>query len=99
MEIQGNTLVKGVDEPHVVIPKGVEIIGTGAFQGYSRLTSVELPSSLTSIERGVFDSTGLTSLTLPGGLTNIGGGAFSGCIGLTSVELPRSLTSIGNYAF
>ena len=49
MNIQGNTLVKGVDEPHVVIPEGVEIIGEGAFLGYSGLTSVELPSSLTSI--------------------------------------------------
>ena len=100
MNIQGNTLVKGVDEPHVVIPEGVEIIGEGAFLGYSRLTSVEFPSTLTSIEVYAFyECTGLTSVVLPGGLTSIGMGAFQYCSGLTSVVLPEGLTSIGESAF
>ena len=49
MEIQGNTMVKGVDEPHVVIPEGVEIIGDYAFHEFDRLTSVVFPSTLISI--------------------------------------------------
>ena len=54
MEIQGNILVSGIYETHVVIPEGIEIIGEEAFQGYRRLISVELPSSLTSIGRSAF---------------------------------------------
>ena len=42
--------MRGVDEPHVVIPEGVEIIGPDAFSQYD-LTSIIFPSTLTSIGR------------------------------------------------
>ncbi len=102
MNIQGNTLVKGVDEPHVVIPEGVEIIGLGAFSECTRLTSVVFPSTLTSIGREAFNRcTGLTSVDLSQtSLTHIRAAAFSYCRGLTSVDLSQtSLTSIRNHAF
>ena len=88
MNIQGNTLVKGVDEPHVVIPEGVEIIGEGAFLGYSRLTSVEFPSTLTSIGRYAFYESGLTSVELPSSLNSIGREAFRRCTGLRVLVPP-----------
>ena len=100
LEIQGNTLVKGVDRPRVVIPEGVEIIGESAFLGYSGLTSVEFPSTLTSIGDYAFTScTGLTSVTLPEGLTSIKYEAFKYCKRLTGVVLPSTLTSIEAGAF
>lgn len=101
MNIQGNTLVKGVDEPHVVIPYGIEIIGPDAFRECTRLTSVVFPSTLTSIGDFAFSRcTGLTSVTFPEGLTHIRAAAFSYCRGLTSVDLSQtSLTSIRNHAF
>lgn len=100
MNIQGNTLVKGVDEFHVVIPEGVEIIGDEAFRECKGLTEIKLPSSLTSIGEGAFAScSGLTGIQLPEGLTNIGRGAFIGCTGLSRIQMPEGLTSIGNFAF
>ena len=100
MEIQGNTLVKGVNEFDAVIPEGVEIIGVDAFRECTRLTSVVFPSTLKGIGTMAFyECTRLTSVTLPEGLTSIGNGAFQKCTRLTSVTFPEGLTSIGARAF
>ena len=75
-------------------------IGAYAFCGCSGLTSLTLPSVVTSIGAYAFCScSGLTSLTLPSGVTSIGEDAFRGCSGLTSLTLPSGVTSIGRYAF
>ena len=75
-------------------------LGDYAFSGCSGLTSLTLPSSVTSIGKDAFTGcSGLTSLTIPSGVTSIDYGAFWGCSGLTSLTLPSSVTSIGNYAF
>ena len=70
------------------------------FEGCSGLTSLTLPSSVTSIGNDAFTGCcGLTSLTIPSGVTSIGGGTFWGCWGLTSLTIPSGVTSIGNYTF
>ena len=75
-------------------------LGSCAFLNCSGLTSLSLPSSLTSIEREAFAGcSGLTSLSLPSSLTSMKYRAFYGCSGLTSLSLPSSLTSIEYYAF
>ena len=75
-------------------------LGDGAFSGCSGLTSLTLPSSVTSIGESAFKGcSGLTSLTLPSGVTSIGEAAFSGCSGLTSLTIPSSVTSIDHNAF
>lgn len=75
-------------------------IGRYAFYGCSRLTSINLPSSITSIGYAAFWScSGLTSLTLPVGITSIGYEAFSYCSGLTSINIPSSITKIGYRVF
>ena len=71
-----------------------------AFAGCSGLTSLTLPSSVTSIGYQTFSGcSGLTSLTIPSCVTSIGDWAFYGCSGLTSLTIPSSVTSIGGYAF
>ncbi len=78
------------------IPSGVTSIGTGAFCGFSELTSVTIPSSVTSIDSNAFDGcTGLKSLTLPGSIRTIGMYAFANCTGLTSVTIPSGISDIG----
>ena len=75
-------------------------LGDYAFSGCSGLTSLTLPSSVTSIGRGAFHGCWkLTSLTIPSGVTSIGYSAFRGCSGLTSLTIPSGVTSIGNQAF
>ncbi len=63
--------------------------------------SYSIPSSVTSIQQGVFyRCTRLTSVTIPSSVTSIGGSAFYGCTGLTSVNnIASSVTSIGDSTF
>ena len=76
------------------------VIGENVFSGNSSITSIEIPSSVTSIGEAAFENcTGLTSITIPNSVTSIGDDAFYGCSGLTSIEIPNSVTSIGNSAF
>ena len=71
-------------------------LGDYAFYGCSGLTSLTLPSSVTSIGSYAFwRCSGLTSLTIPSSVTSIGGYAFYGCSGLTSIyacleKIPKS---------
>lgn len=84
----------------IIVDKGVETIGAGAFAGLMYLRTVELPEGLKSVGVGAFQSCDyLTSVTLPEGLTSIGWGAFEECSSLTTVTLPEGLTSIGDEAF
>ncbi len=66
------------------------------------LTSVIMPSSLTSIGIGAFyDCKGLSGiLTIPSGVITISSNAFTNCNKITgTLTLPSALKSIGNYAF
>jgi len=71
-----------------------------AFDSCARLTSMEIPTGVTSIGECAFlGCSGLTKVTIPEGVTSIGYSAFSGCDSLTSMEIPQSVTEIGGFAF
>ena len=66
--------------------------------GLTKLTTVVLPSTVTSIGEYAFSGCmRLESITLPN-VTEVGYGAFSGCSSLKSIELPMA-TTLGHYAF
>jgi len=75
-------------------------LGDYAFSGCSGLTSLTLPSGVTSIGYRAFEGCwGLPSLTIPSGVTSIGYWAFGYCSGLTSLTIPSGVTSIGGCTF
>ena len=95
---------QNVEIPKYVIINGnkysVSEIAPEVFCYYSRLLSIKIPNSVTSIGNSAFyGCSGLTSLTIPNSVTSIGEEAFRGCSGLTSLTIPNSVTSIDETAF
>jgi hypothetical protein len=75
-------------------------LGIYCFDGCSGLTSITIPSSVTSLGNKCFSGCyGLTSITIPSSVTLLGGGCFQGCSGLTSITIPSSVTSLGGDCF
>ena len=83
---------------NVAVPQGTQYIGS--FADCEKITSVELPESVTCISSGTFTGcTSLTSITIPDSVTNISYQAFSGCSSLTSIALPSKITRIAYRTF
>ena len=87
--------VKGNDGiEYVVISLGE------SFSSCSSLTSITIPSSVTSLgDYCFYGCSGLTSITIPSSVTSLGEGCFWGCSGLTSIIIPSSVTSLGKNCF
>ena len=94
---------------NVVIPESVKAkdgndyritaFGDKCFSGCSGLTSITIPSSVTSLGAWCFWGCGLTSITIPSSITSLAEYCFSGCSGLTSITIPPSVTSLGGDCF
>jgi hypothetical protein len=88
----------------VTIPEtmdGLPVInlGNSAFSSCASLTSVTVPTRVTSIGSWAFSScSSLTSISIPG-VTNIGAYAFYRCTGLSNLVIPSHVASIGGGAF
>ena len=103
LDLSGSRIVKGGDsyyDYNDYYYTSDDVIGDYAFSGCSSLTSLTLPSSVTSIGGHAFSGcSSLTSLTLPSSVTSIGEFAFRYCSGLTSLTIPSGVTTIDYYAF
>lgn len=85
-----------------VIPSTVKRINPSAFENSYNLTSVTIPSSVTSIGSYAFcNCSGITgNLSLPSSLKTLEDGAFYSCYNLSgTVTIPSSLTNMGAYCF
>ena len=65
-------------------------IGETAFSYMSDLQTISLPTTLTHIDQGAFEHTGLTEVQLHDGLTSIAPYAFFNCVHLNKVVLPST---------
>ena len=75
-------------------------IGDSAFKNCDRLTEINLPTSITSIESSSFlNCASVNTLFLSDQLTFIGNNAFDGCEQLQAVSLGNKVTQIGENAF
>ncbi len=78
----------------------VSAIKDHAFEANWDLTSITLPSGLTSIGEGAFmDCSSLTSISIPETVSQIDRAAFAGCTSLTSITLPASVSTVLEEAF
>jgi len=85
----------------IVVGEGATSIGNNAFSSTSltsNITSVSIPSTVTSIGTQSFFFCGLTSVTIPDGVS-IGYAAFSRCQNLVALTFSGSCASIGVQAF
>ena len=103
-------LIKYVgSEPDVILPESFEyegkviteyIIDYEAFRDCENITSIVIPSSVTSIRFRAFSGcSSLTSITIHSGVTSIEEYAFQNCSSLTSITIPSSVTSIEKNTF
>ena len=58
----------------------VTSLGEKCFYRCSGLTSITIPSSVTTLGESCFESSGLTSITIPSSVTSLGESCFCGCI-------------------
>ena len=99
----GKTLLWAPSSPKTdpfVVPDGVEVIGSRAFEGHGRIKSVVLPDGVKIIDDGAFmfcDS--LESVELSKNLETIGRDAFYFCRSLKKIVLPKSVKTIRDGAF
>ena len=85
--------------PSVIDGKPVTEIGYSAF-AYSNITSVTIPSSVTSIGNiAFFGCRDLTSITIPASVTYVGSQAFSWCENLASAAILSPDLTFGDYVF
>lgn len=84
----------------IIVSEGVSTIGSYAFTGLNKVTSVSIPTnSLNTIRTFAFwGCTSLTKISLPESLTVCETAAFRLC-GLKEVGIPRSLSTIPSQAF
>ncbi|WP_105124496.1 leucine-rich repeat protein [Streptococcus suis] len=80
----------------IEIPEGMKKIDFGAFSGNKTLKEIVLPTTLTTIEYGAFENSGLEKLVLPASLTYIGDRAFAGISTLKEVVIPKNVTYAPN---
>ena len=99
VSFQGDSYDAYADEysGNIVIPESVEY---GGLYDCSRVTSVAIPNSVTSIYGCAFGwCYGMTSVNIPNNVVLIDGWAFYMCNSLTSLTIPKSVTTIGEEAF
>lgn len=80
-------------------------IGEETFQNEIAISSVTIPSGVTTIGKSAFADVGNSSsvtaftITFNEGLVTIGQGAFFGCRNYSALTIPNSVTTIGSSAF
>lgn len=85
--------------PDTIEERPVTVIGEKAFSEYD-MTSIELPDTITSIEKSAFDNCKLLEkIDIPDSVTEIRSFAFCGCENLKEVNLGKGLEEIGQNAF
>lgn len=98
----GDKLVQLIDRSitEVDISLGTTDIGPYAFAWCTKLTSVNMPNSVTRVYKYAFHKcVSLTDVQLPYGVVHLAEHAFSECSNLQSINFPDTMHAIGPYCF
>ena len=100
-QVQENMLVKYTGSSEVaVIPDGIRIIGTGAFQDNNKLKKVVIPDSVEEIRGRAFSGcTALNQISFSKNLRKLDHHVLAGCTSLETVALPGRLRTINYCTF
>ncbi len=84
-----------------VIYKGKKVveIAENGFKNNSVITSVTIPSTITSIGTAAFAYTKITSVVVPDSVTSMGTAVFKACKRLKTAKLSNNILTIPNYTF
>jgi hypothetical protein len=82
----------------IYIGSKVVSIDFQAFYGAGSLTSVTIPSTVTTLGTGAFYDSGLTSITIPDSVTSIGSSSLESCANLVTVVIGNNVASIPGFA-
>jgi hypothetical protein len=89
-----------VNIPATIQGKTITIIGSYAFRNYVGITGINIPDSVTEIERAAFiGCSTLTGIIIPDSVTVIRDYAFYECTSLTEITIPKSVIGIGEDVF
>jgi len=97
VETATNTLIRGCGNSK--IDNTITKIGDEAFYDVSGLTSIDIPSSVTSIGSSAFSYSDITEIIIPSSVKTIEDYAFYSCKNLSTVILSDGLTTLGASVF
>lgn len=94
------TTVTEITIPAEYEGKPVIAISAKAFNGFTALTKITIPDSVTSILSSAFENCrALTSVTIPDSVTSLGKTSFKNCTALSSVVIGSGIKTISENAF
>lgn len=77
----------------------IDTIGEDAFVNVRTISSVTIPSNITTLKSCAFNNCGIQNYVLNNGLTTIEHTAFINNYNLSAITIPSTVTSIGSQAF
>ena len=83
----------------ITLPSNLNTLPSYLFDGCYKLTSISLPSSLTTIERNVFSGTSISSLVIPSTVSTIKSYAFVNMTNLLTIDIQSTINNIEEYTF
>ncbi len=82
-----------------VLPDSITYLGPAAFYMDKKLSEVNIPKGINTLQYSTFAYTAITSVEVPNSVTRIEDTVFKGCSQLKTITLPSSITYIGDGAF
>lgn len=84
-------IILGCNNSTIPTDSDVNEIYADAFSGANQLSTISIPSNITTLNTGAFRDSALVSIMVPDTVTNMGVQVFYNCANLTSATLGRGL--------